>query len=186
MGISVGSAGATSDCNLPPGCILYDSDGVLGGFFAKQVRCNVAGNACTPGCNEGAGRDIVGCICKVRPPPPPPPPPACPAVAAHTWVVANLYQSCTSACIVAGKMCSTEPTLPTTEQCFLDIKEAMPRQSDGTFFGCNPGNRAYQLSGAYLPARNALSDKCFRPAPDGPAFTCGARDRNHERLCPCD
>ena len=112
--------------------------------------------------------------------------PACPAVAAHTWVVANLYQSCTSACIVAGKMCSTEPTLPTTEQCFMDIKEAMPRQSDGTFFGCNPGNRAYQLSGAYLPARNALSDKCFRPAPDGPAFTCGARDRNHERLCPCD
>ena len=122
-------------------------------------------------------------------PPPPPPPAGCPAAAAHTWVVAKLNQKCTDACVAAGKTCSTEPTLPTTEQCFLDIQE-VARHIDGRFFGCNPSNRADERSGAYLPAKHGSTDKCYRPAPGGPAFTCDARgfadDDYYERLCPCD
>ena len=65
--LALGQAGTVSDCTLPNGCILYDTDGVASsnGGFARQVRCNTAGGSCTPGCNNATGVDIVGCICKV-------------------------------------------------------------------------------------------------------------------------
>jgi hypothetical protein len=119
-------------------------------------------------------------------PPPPPPPAVCPAVAAHTWVAARLYQTCTSACTEAGLTCSTEPTLPTTEQCFLDTTEAMAPRSDGTRMGCNLSWQILPLSGDFLPAKRGSSDRCYYPAPDGPAFSCDVRDAGYYRLCPCD